>query len=220
MSLPRTQFGYSIDEYLAIDRASEGRYEYLDGEIYAMAGESPAHGDICTNLTGLLYLHLRDGFCHVFSKDTKVRSGPKPLPGRKEGLFSYPDMVIICDEMQFHDEHRDVLFNPVVIIEVASPNTEEFDRGAKWLRYQRWLSTLIDYVMVAQDDAQVEQFTRNQQGEWVYSVVSGLEREIEIKSIDCKLRLADIYARVVFPEKKSGEPFDELKETIPVGPPR
>jgi len=122
--------------------------------------------------------------------------------------------------MQFHDEYRDVLLNPMVIFEVASPYTEDFDRREKWLRYQTWLSSLTDYVMVAQDQARVEQFTRSAGGSWTYSVVTGLDGEIELKSIGCRLVLADIYARVVFPEEKPESPADSLKEKIPVGPPR
>ncbi len=213
MSLPRTQFGYSIDEYLAIDRASEERYEYLDGAIYAMAGESPAHGIICTNLTGLLYLHLRDGPCHLFSKDTKVRSGPDPKPGRKKGLFSYPDVVVVCEEMKFHDQHQDILLNPNIIIEVMSPNTREFDHGDKQTRYQAWLPSLAEYILVSQDTPRVEMYTRANQGEWIYSVAEGLESEIHITSIDCTLRLSQIYARVVFPETKP-ESADESFEDI------
>src|SRR5260370_20693467 len=150
MSLPGYHIGYSIEEYLGIDRASEERYEYLDGEIYAMAGESPQHGVICTNTTALLHNQLKDGPCLVFSKDTKVRSGPDPMPGRKQGLFSYPDVVVVCEEMQFHDDHRDILLNPTVIIEVASPHTEACDRGEKWTRAQTELPQLTEYLMVPQ----------------------------------------------------------------------
>ena len=212
MSLPRSEIGFSIDEYLAIDRASEKRYEYLDGEIYAMAGESPAHGDICTNLTWLLHGQLKDGPCHLFSKDTKVRSGPTPKLRRKEGLFSYPDIVVVCEEMRFHDEHQDVLLNPCVIIEVASPNTEEFDRGDKWLRYQKWLPELTDYLMVAQARPQVERYSRRPDVQWVYSVTNELAESVYLESINCTLKLSDIYARVVFPEEpeKPEETFEDL----------
>jgi Uma2 family endonuclease len=213
MSLPREKFGYSIEEYLDIERGSDERYEYLDGEIYAMAGESPQHGIICTNATALLHDQLRDGPCIVFSKDTKVRSGPTSLPGRKKGLFSYPDIVIVCDEMQFHDEHQDVLLNPCVIIEVASPNTEDFDHGEKWQRYQAWLPQLTDYLLIAQAKPQVEHYCRQPGGEWVYSVVSKLEDRVHLKSINCTLELSEIYHRVVFPEHKPEAP-DETFEDI------
>ncbi len=210
MSLPRYHIGYSVEEYLAIDRASEERYEYLDGEIYAMAGESPAHGDISTNLTALLHGQLKKGPCHVFSKDTKVRSGPDPRPGGKKGLFSYPDVVVVCEEMKFHDEYQDVLLNPTVIIEVVSPNTEDFDRGEKWSRYQTWLPSLTDYVLVGQVEPRVEQYVRGISGEWIYSVVNGLDVEIQLKSINCALQLSEIYARVTFPEPKPDEGFEDI----------
>ena len=203
MSLPRYHVGYSIEEYLAIDRASEDRYEYLDGEIYAMAGESPQHGIICTNLVWLLHGQLKDGSCYLFSKDTKVLSGPKPKPGRRKGLFSYPDIVSVCDEMQFYDERQDVLLNPIVVIEVASPNTEEFDHNEKWMRYQMWLRELTDYVMVAQDERRIEQYTRGTGSEWKYSVVMGRDSAIQLKSINCSLKRSDVYARVVFPEDEA-----------------
>ena len=119
----------SVEEYLHTHFDGADR-EYLDGEIYAMAGESPQHGIICTNVSTLLDNQLKDGPCFVFSKDTKVLSGPAPRSGGRKGLFSYPDVVIVCGEMKFFDERQDVLLNPMVIIEVASPYTEAFDRGA------------------------------------------------------------------------------------------
>ena len=151
MSLPRSHIRYSAEEYLVLERESEERHEYLDGEIYAMAGESAEHGAICTNLSGQLYNQLRGKDCQVFSKDMKVRSGPSPRSGhRPKGLYSYPDLSIVCGELKFHDEHRDVLLNPTVIIEVLSPTTEAFDRGEKWARYQIWLPELSDYLPVSQ----------------------------------------------------------------------
>jgi Uma2 family endonuclease len=122
MSLPRAQTRHSVEEYLALERESEERHEYLDGQIYAMAGESPEHGAICTNIGGQLYAQLRGKRCQVFSKDMKVRSGPAPKLGQTtKGLYSYPDLLVVCGGLKFHDEHRDVLVNPAVIIEVLSP---------------------------------------------------------------------------------------------------
>lgn len=94
MSLPRAHTRHSVGEYLALERESEERHEYLDGQIYAMAGESPEHGAICTNLGGQLYAQLRGRPCQVFSKDMKVRSGPAPKLGQTtKGLYSYPGPV-------------------------------------------------------------------------------------------------------------------------------
>jgi Uma2 family endonuclease len=201
MSLPQSQLvRYTVEEYLALERESEERHEYLDGEIYAMAGESPDHGAICTNLVVELGSQLRGTPCQVFSKDTKVRSGPAPKPFQSpKGLYSYPDVLVVCGEMKFHDEHRDVLLNPTVIIEVLSPTTEAFDRGEKWARHQTWLPSLTEYLLVSQSKPLIEHYRRQPDGGWLYSSVNGLEGSVSLASIGCTLRLADVYDRIVFP---------------------
>jgi Uma2 family endonuclease len=199
MSLPRSYTPYSVEEYLALERESEDRHEYLDGEIHAMAGESPEHGSICTNISGQLYSQLRGKDCQVFSKDTKVESGPTPQTSHAtRGSYSYPDLVVVCGELKFRDDHRDVLVNPTVIIEVLSPTTEAFDRGEKWIRYQTWLLTLSDYLLVSQSKRQIEHFHRRGGTEWRYSLVHGIEGSLSLDSIGCKLQLADVYDRIVF----------------------
>lgn len=209
MSLPRAHTRYSVEEYLALERESEERHEYLDGQIYAMAGESPEHGAICTNLGGQLYAQLRGKSCQVFSKDTKVRSGPAPRPGLTlKGLYSYPDLVVVCGELKFHDEYRDVLLNPSVIIEVLSPATEAFDRGEKWAGYQTWLLELTDYLLVSQTKPRIDHFHRRAGGEWLYSLVNNLEDSLRLDSIGCVLQLTDIYDRIIFPV----EEFEDLSE--------
>lgn len=209
MSLSHTDISYSIDEYLALERDSEERHEYLDGEIYEMAGESPEHGAICTNISGQLYTQLRGTGCQSFSKDIKVRSGPTPKRAHTtKGLFSYPDLLVVCGELRFHDEYRDVLLNPAVIIEVLSPTTEAIDRGEKWSRYQIWLPELSDYILVSQLKPQLEHFHRQSSGEWLYSLVKELESSLHLASINCTLQLADVYDRIVFPT----EPPEELSE--------
>jgi Uma2 family endonuclease len=209
MALARTQLFYTVEEYLALERVSEERYEYLDGQIYAMAGESGGHADICTNLVGELRSQLRGGPCRARSKDTKVRSGPDPkLRRTTKGLFSYPDIVVICGEPQYHDEHRDGILNPTVIIEVLSESTEAFDRGEKFLRYQLWNPTLTDYLLVSQSSPIIEHYVRQPEGGWLYYIYQGLEQRLSIKSIGCPLWLAEVYDRVVFPE----EPAEMLDE--------
>lgn len=210
MSLPRSRLRYTLEEYLALERASEERHEYLDGEIYAMAGESLEHGDICSNLVGILNPQLRGRPCRVLTKDTKVRSGPLPLKPRSlKGLFSYPDLVIVCDEPQFLDEHRDVLINPTVIIEVLSPTTEAFDRGEKFRRYRIFNPSLSDYLVVAQHQPSIEHFARQENGPWfIAASVYELSGSLHIATIDCRLRLTEVYDRVTFPEAQE-EPDEE-----------
>jgi Uma2 family endonuclease len=210
MSLPQTQIRYTEDQYLSIEREAEERHEYLDGQIYAMAGESPEHGAICTNLTREVSAQLKGTRCQVFAKDMRVRSGP--LPRRRysqKGLYSYPDLVIVCGDLQFLDENRDVIINPKVIIEVASPTTEAFDRGDKFQRYRTFNPSLTDYLIVAQNRPFIEHFALREDGQWVIAAsVIELSGSVHIASINCALQLAEVYDRVEFPQEEE-EPDDE-----------
>jgi len=193
---------FTIDEYLALERTEEERHEYLDGCIYAMAGESPDHGRICMNLYGSLWPQLRGTRCEAFAKDTKVRCGPTPRLGQSmQGLFAYPDLVVVCGALQFHDQVQDVLLNPLVILEVLSPSTEAFDRGEKFHRYRRWLPTLTDYVLVAQDRPVMDHYQRTMTGRWEVETLEGLDAHLHLPSIACTVSLADVYERIVFPAR-------------------
>ncbi len=199
MALAKTKPFYTVEDYLKIDRAEDERYEYFDGEIYAMAGESGAHGDICVNLTVALGGRLIDTSCRLRIKDTKVRSGMFPIKRPLvKGMISYPDIVVICGEPEYHDEFQDVVLNPQVIIEVLSESTEMFDRGEKFHRYQLWNPTLTDYILVSQDKPLVEHFTRQADGSWNYRFYKTLEHEFVIESINSRLKLSDIFYRVEF----------------------
>jgi|SRR6266542_5847142 len=204
MTLPQARIRYTEDQYLSIEREADERHEYLDGRIYAMAGESPEHGAICTNLTAEIALQLRGTPCQAFAKDVRVRSGP--LPRRRysqKGLYSYPDLVVVCGEMQFLDENRDVIINPKVIIEVASPSTEAFDYGEKFLRYRKFNRSLTDYLIVAQDRPSIEHFALREDGLWMIAdSVIELSGSVHIASINCTLQLAEVYDRVEFPEEE------------------
>jgi Uma2 family endonuclease len=209
MSLPRGETVYTVEEYLAAERESGERREYLDGLIYAMAGESVEHGLISTNLTRIISTRLLGGPCSTFSKDMKVRSGPEPGGGTTQGLYSYPDLVVVCGEMRFHDRRRDVLLNPTLIVEVLSPSTEAFDRGRKWMHYQTWLPGLSDYLLVSQKVPLVEHYERRGGGVWAYTRALGLEESVRLNSIDCELRLADVFDRLTFPPPEEWFADDE-----------
>ena len=203
MGLAKTKPVFTVEDYLEIDREADERYEFIDGEIYAMAGESGEHGDICVNLVGELYSDLKDTNCRMRAKDTKVRSGMFPLKRPLvKGMISYPDLVVICGEPEYHDEFRDVILNPQVIVEVLSESTEQFDRGEKFHRYQLWNPTLTDYILVSQDKPLVEHYIRQADGSWKFYFYDGLEREFTIESINSRLKLADIFYRIEFEEKE------------------
>ncbi len=199
MALSKSQPVYTVDEYLSLERASAERHEYLDGQIYAMAGESGEHADITVNLVFILVSQLKGKECRARSKDTKVRSGPDPKPRQgTSGLYSYPDLVVFCGEPQYHDEFADVILNPTVIIEVLSPATEAFDRGDKFRRYQVWNQSLSDYLLVSQDRPQIEHYARQSTGSWSYDRAEGTEAIVVISSIECMLRLVDVYDRISY----------------------
>lgn len=211
MSLPQTRTRYTVEEYLEMERASEVRHEYLDGEILEMSGESLSHGRICTNLVVSLGTQLRGKHCDVLSKDTKVQSGWLPSPRQTmKGLFSYPDVVIVCGQPQFHDNYQDILLNPNVIIEVLSEATETFDRGEKFRRYRAHLPTLTDYVLVTQVKPFIDHFSKRDGEAWMLVSVEGLESALHLASIHCTLPLAEIYDRVEFPPESDETFADEV----------
>lgn len=181
---------WTVDDYLAFDRASEQKWEYLDGmvfDVFAMAGASVSHNRIVVNLTVALGNQLQGGACEVFSNDTRVRI--------RQEAYAYPDLVIVCGVPQFEGQ-QDILVNPAVIVEVLSPGTETYDRTGKFHEYQK-LASLQEYVLVAQDRPLVESFTRTDDG-WLYTFAAGLDTGIAFKSVGCTVALRDIYQRVQF----------------------
>ncbi|MFL6213044.1 MAG: Uma2 family endonuclease [Blastocatellia bacterium] len=206
MSWPKAETLFTEVEYLALERASDERHEYLDGLIYLMAGESPAHGTICTNLVMIIASQLRGTSCQAWSKDTKVRSGPLPITRYSmEGLFSYPDLVVVCGTPVYLDEYQHVLLNPQVIIEVLSPTTGAFDRGEKFTRYRTYLESLTDYIVVAQDKPSIEHHSRQLKGEWAVKSFTDLADTVTLASVGCTLNLRDVYDRIEFPLSETEE---------------
>lgn len=199
MGLPKPKVRFTVDEYLEMERNAEERHIYLDGEIFAMAGESMPHSYATGNAFSLLHQQLKGSPCSAHTKDTKVRSGLIPMPGKsRKGLFSYPDIVVICGEPEYHDAHQDVILNPKVIVEGLSPSTEAFDRGEKFNRLSKHNPSLTDYLLVSQDKPQIEHYTRGTDGEWTYRCYEGLDAVVPIPSIGCDLKLVDVYDRVKF----------------------
>jgi Uma2 family endonuclease len=190
---------YTVSEYLALERAACERHEYLDGQVYAMAGESPNHGRICVNLTVALSLQLRGSGCEVFIQNMKVRcESPRRRPHSSQDLYAYPDLVVVCGALQFHDAVQDVLLNPTLLVEVLSPSTEAFDRGEKFYRYSAGLPTLTHYLLVAQDQPRIDHYHRDAGGLWTLRMVAGITERLDIAPFGWTVPLADIYERVVF----------------------
>lgn len=192
MALPKEKIYYSPEDYLRMERVAESKHEYINGYVYAMAGESPNHGRIKMDAATVLNIRLRSKSCETFTSDMKVRT-----PGLN--IFGYPDVLVVCGKLVFHDQFKDVILNPKAIIEVLSPSTEIYDRGEKFASY-RQLESLTDYILIAQDKVRVEHFVRHGKF-WLLAEETDLTQSIYIESIDCRLSLQEIYARVEFPVK-------------------
>lgn len=188
MSVPATSY-LTAEEYLAIERSSELRHEYLDGEMVAMTGGSADHSLVIGNLVAELRGQLKGRPCRVYPTDLRVLA--------PSGLFTYPDVVVVCGESQFRDAQRDTLLNPTLIVEVLSPTTESYDRGRKFEHY-RSLDSLREYLLVSQDHALVEQFLRQEGAAWLFKETAGLDQVLALPSIQCELALTEIYDKVSF----------------------
>lgn len=201
MGLPQKVVLYTEEEYLAMERESLERHEYIDGYIYAMAGETDPPSIITINLAAELRNQLKGRDCAALSPNMKVRSGPEPKFSRTlKGFFSYADLMVACGKRLYHDDYKDVLLNPTVIIEVLSESTEAFDRGEKFRRYRQWIPTFTDYLLVSQTQPLVEHFRLDKSGFWVLAAtVTDLTDSVNIISIGCELKMAEIYDRVEFP---------------------
>lgn len=180
---------YTPEQYLAIERQAEFRSEYVNGQIFAMAGASLAHNRITRNIGQLLANLLQNSPCEVFLNDLRVRVSRE--------RYTYPDAVVACGELELEDSSMDTLLNPKVIFEVASPSTAADDRGWKFEHYRR-MPTLVDYVLVAQERPFVEHFSRYERDLWTLQEWRGLDATMRLPSLGCELALAQIYARVTF----------------------
>ena len=178
------------EQYLAEERAAEFRHEYYNGHIYAMSGGSFQHFQIIGNITAELHARLKKRPCAVGSSDLRLRVSP-------DGLYTYPDVLVICGDPKFADDRRDTLLNPALIVEVLSPSTEAYDRGFKSAQY-RTVESLEEYALVSQAEPRVEVFRRQSGGHWLLSEAVGLEAVCHFESLDCAVPLAEIYSKVTF----------------------
>jgi Uma2 family endonuclease len=178
------------EQYLEIERKAEFKSEYYHGEMFAMAGASFAHSQVVMNASGELRNQLRGRPCQPVTTEVRVCV-------TSDGLYTYPDVVVVCGKPQFLDKKFDTLLNPTVIIEVLSETTESYDRNKEFELYCA-LESLKEYVMISSLRVRAERYTREPDGTWNYDGKTRMEDTIDLRSIDCHLRLADVYERVEF----------------------
>jgi len=176
----------TIQEYLALERQSETKNDYVDGEMFAMSGASREHNLVCGNIFAALHGQLGGSACEVYSNDMRVRT--------PDDLLTYPDVVVVCGEPRFGDDELDTLLNPTLIVEVLSKSTEAYDRITK-LDHYRTTPSLSEILLAAQDRPRVEHWTR-QGDHWVFEDIQDLETTVELPSIRCTLSLKTAYGRV------------------------
>jgi Uma2 family endonuclease len=178
------------EEYLARERVAETRSEYYQGEVYLMTGASRNHNLITINVVSALHSQLRGRPCELYASDMRVKVS-------RTGLYTYPDVVVVCGRPRFDDEHKDTLLNPNVLVEVLSPSTEAYDRGAKFQQYRK-LESLTDYLLIAQDSHHIEHFVRQQDDQWLLSEATSQDAIIHLDSIGCDLALGLVYEKIEF----------------------
>lgn len=191
-ALSRTADLLSPADYLIRERAAEQCSEYLNGVIVTMAGATFAHDIIAGNIQRHLGNQMAERPCYVFSSDMEVRI-------QRANLFRYPDISAVCGPVLFHDDVQDAYENPGLIVEVLSSSTERYDRTEKFALY-RFLDSLTEYLLVAQDRYYAELFRRHLESQWTEQVYSEPNDLIVLESIGCTLRLGKLYEKVPLSE--------------------
>ena len=189
MALPVKNKRHTAAEYLELERQAEYKSEFVDGEIFALAGASEPHNLITANLTIVLGSQLRGKPCKLYPGDMRVQLA-------ESTRYFYPDVVILCGEAAFTSSTRDTLINPTFVVEILSPSTKNYDRGEKFRQY-RTLSSLQTYVLVSQHEPFVEVFEK-QEGGWLLNEYEALDSSVSLPSIDCELSLHEVYDKVNF----------------------
>jgi Uma2 family endonuclease len=184
----------TMEEYIEFDKNSIDRYEYFDGEVFAMAGGSPEHTRIGGNVFGTLREKLRGTNCEAFTSDLRLKV-PAALP------YRYPDVSVVCGEAQYEElQGVKLLLNPVLLVEVLSSSTAEYDLGEKFTEYKS-IASFREYLAISQSRPHVIRYFRQADGFWVRHDIEGLESEVLLESLNVTLLMSEIYERMNFGEK-------------------
>lgn len=184
MTQPAEKLVISYADYLASEATSETKHEWLNGEVFAMAGGTPHHAGLAASVMGALVQALQDRPCRAFTSDLRVKI-------LATGLSTYPDVSVVCSKLEIAPDDPRAAVNPVVLVEVLSDSSEAYDRGEKFAHYRR-IPSLREYVIVSQREPRIEVHRRNEAGRWeLYEAGAG--ETIELASIECRLSVDEIY---------------------------
>ncbi len=202
------------DEYLDIERSAERKSEYYNGRMDAMSGGTHPHAMVICNFAGELRQALKKTSCTVSTTELRLRVSPT-------GLYTYPDIIVVCGEPSYADDQKDTPLNPAVIVEVLSKSTEAHDRGFKFARY-RTLPSLNDYVLVAQDEPRMERYQRQNYDQWLLTEYLSLDAVIDFGGIGgIAIPLSEIYDKTcsgVAPEGSECDHDDRQQDCLSYGP--
>ncbi len=174
------------EQYLENENKAQYKSEYVDGEVFAMAGASPRHARLITNIVFAAEGRLRDRGCTAYANDLRLR-----IAG--SNLFTYPDVMIVCGDLVISDIDSHGMLNPTVIFEVLSPSTEAWDRGKKFAHYRN-VPSLREYVLVSQDGVRVEHFARQADGQsWTFTEATDTSGALHLASVGCEIPVSEIY---------------------------
>lgn len=197
MSLQPSQ-KYTLEEYFALELASEEKYEFWNGEVFCMSGASIGHNQIAINLGTEAHMQLRERGGQVFPAGLRVKVPSYPP-------YRYPDLTALCGQPEIERMGGlDMLVNPALIVEVLSPSTEAFDRGDKFTYYKS-IASVSEYILVAQHRPHVSQFVRQENGVWTFMEFNDLADTVRCASVPCALSLGEIYRDVTFEQAARGE---------------
>lgn len=183
--LPR----WTLEEYLDREEMADERHEFFDGLIVAMSGGLSAHDLVSSNAVTLLNLATRGRPCRAHGSNLRLYIA-------KSNVATYPDAMVVCGPYEYERGRRDLISNPILLVEVLSRSTESYDRGKKF-EYYRTLPSLREYVLVSQTEPLVERFSR-QDERWTLDAFRGLDAELPLESIEARLALRELYDKVEF----------------------
>lgn len=190
-AIPVSSRKYTLEEYLELDKNSEEKYEYFNGEVFAMAGGSPNHARLGFDIGTLFSQKLKGRNCEAFNSDMRVKV-PVALP------YRYPDLSVVCGKPVFEELNgQEMLVNPILIVEVLSPSTAAYDLKDKFTAYQS-IDSFQEYLIVSQDRPHVIQHIRQSKGRWLRIDIEGLDAEMALEFVNVTLSLNEIYERVKF----------------------
>jgi Uma2 family endonuclease/predicted nucleotidyltransferase len=185
---------YTPEEYLALEEVVETKNEYFQGEIFAMSGGSANHNRIAVSVCMMLAAEFEESSCEVFSSDVR-------LLVQAIGLYTYPDAMVVCDPVEYVEDRNDTVTNPIVIVEVLSKSTREYDRDKKFELY-RDLPSFRDYLLIDQDRVYIDHYHKLEDGRWVLTLFNNPDTDLTLTAIEVSLSVRRIYHKVDWPTKK------------------